>query len=676
MPVRSIRGSVVAVLAAARLVAAAGDEFLPNDPDLALQWGLVNAGQVIDGQVGVLGADVDAAGAWHRHQGTRPVMVAIVGRGVDSHPEFADRLLEGFATTGDLFDSRDGCGLDTQLAGIIAASTNDGIGIAGLHGLAQILPVRVGNGCTVIEEEAAEGITRATDAGAKVILVSLQFADGRQPLADAVSYAASRDVVMVAPAGGDAANTVAFPARFDGCIAVSATTNQDTLSPFSNFGAEVDIAAPGRGIWTTDRGGDYAFIGEGRDAAAAAAFVAGVAALLRSYNPDLTAAEIRPLLGDSADDLGNPGPDIHFGTGRLNARRALELALAPALRFEPVEPLPEVVVPGRPRAFDIRIVSVAEQPVPGSSLLGYRLGSTDFLWSALTDLGEGLYRATLPAAGCGATIQFYLVAAGDGGTLVFEPPGAPAVLHRADAIPRAILFGDDFEVDRGWVADGGDRNTGRWEVVAPVGTTAQPDFDFSPDDGARCLVTGQYFGGSPGLTDVDGGPVRVTSPMIPLTAANVEVRYARWFHSSGEGQPDFLTVEMSHDDGANWVTVETVPHRGQWEVHRFRLSEFPGVTGNELRVRFSVSDEPSDSLTEAAIDEFDVEAVTCTNLLGDTDADSDVDLTDYRYLHGCLRGPHQPATSGPCVSADLNADGRVDVRDAWGLWTMFGRTAD
>ncbi len=103
--------------------AQAAAEVIPNDPHFQLQWGLKNTGQTIKEQTGTVGADVRATVAWELHAGTSSVVVAIVGRGIDPHPEFADRLLEGHATVGDPFDTLDTCPHDTHLAGIIAAAT-------------------------------------------------------------------------------------------------------------------------------------------------------------------------------------------------------------------------------------------------------------------------------------------------------------------------------------------------------------------------------------------------------------------------------------------------------------------------------------------------------------------------------------------------------------------------
>ncbi|MCH8992610.1 MAG: S8 family serine peptidase [Acidobacteria bacterium] len=220
----------------------------PNDPDFALQWGLKNAEQVVDGQAGFIGADVDAPGAWDIHMGTSSVIVAIVGRGVDPHPEFADRLLEGRAFVDDLFDTLDRCTHDTHLAGIIAAATNDGVGVAGLNGAAMLLPVRAFDGCNGSEVAVAEGITWAADQGADIILVAISFDNPDTNLETALDYATAQDVLVIASVGNAGNPTVSYPAAYGNCLAVSATTNQDTRSSFSNFGAEVDVAADMRTV--------------------------------------------------------------------------------------------------------------------------------------------------------------------------------------------------------------------------------------------------------------------------------------------------------------------------------------------------------------------------------------------------------------------------------------------
>lgn len=646
------------------LYAPVGTGATPDDPHFPLQWGLSNTGQTVEGQPGTAGADVQALEAWDIHAGTSPVVVAIVGRGVDPHPEFADRLLEGHATIGDPYDTLDSCPHDTHLAGIIAAATNNGVGIAGLNRRAWVLPVRVLDGCVSgTESSAAEGIRWAADHGADVILAAVQFYDGTAALADALEYAARHDAVVIAPVGSAGTTEVAFPAAFEECLAVSATTNQDTLSEASNYGSEVDLAAPGQGIWSTWTDGEYAYQQPARDTASASAFVAGVASLLRSYAPQLSASTVSQLLIDSADDLGDPGRDMYFGAGRVNAGRALETAAPPALRFEYVESFPTVIPPGVASSFVVRIAGEGETVVADSASLFYRNDSPQFSLRSLFELDRDLFVVELPAVACESTLEYFLAANGTGGTPVTDPPDAPARLHFAQVIHTEILFDDDFEEDQDWEIVGGDDESGRWTRVAPIGTSAQPGYDYTPDAGRYCYVTGQHYSGDDGTNDVDGGPVQLLSPILELEAPNVEVSYARWFHCSGDGQEDFLTVELSRNGGATWSTVETVATTHAWVHHSFRLSEFPEVTGDQLRVRFSTADSPRDSLTEAAVDEFEVCALRCSVTPGDANHDGAVDRVDFGQMFDCWNGPAHQSPGDSCATLDFDRDYHVDMAD-------------
>ncbi|MGB2984332.1 MAG: S8 family serine peptidase, partial [Phycisphaerae bacterium] len=429
--------------------------------------------------------------------------------------------------------------------------------------------------------------------------------------------------------------------------------------------------APGRDIWSTWTDEGYAYQEPGRDPASASAFVAGVAALVRSYAPQLSASEVTQVLIDSAYDLGDPGPDVYFGAGRVDAKRALELAPAPAVRFEHVEPFPSMIPPGRASSFVVRIASVAETVLPNAALMFHRNDSAGFASKPLIPLESELFLVELPAVQCEATLQYYLVVEGDGGSAVNDPLDAPAPLYSAYAIHTEPLFDDDFESDLGWEVEGGDNRSGRWSRVIPVGTSAQPGFDYSPDARRYCYITGQHVSDTDdGYNDVDGGPVILTSPIVELPPSDAEVSYARWFHST-IGTPDQLTVELSRDGGGLWTTVETVESTDGWVLHNFRLSEFPGVTGDQLRVRFSTSDIPNDSLTEAAIDEFHVRAIRCSVTPGDADDDSFIDLADFERMMGCWTGPVMPVLNSSCWALDFDGNRRVDLSDYQSFQNAF-----
>lgn len=333
--------------------------------------------------VGQADADIAAPKAWEIHTGlTGDVVLAVVDSGVYPHVEFGNRLLSGVNTNeprvcvgganpgavcaSDVdcpqgacsftFNTTDPVGHGTHVAGIAAAAGNNGEGGAGVSWGATILPVRVvdsqGRGTAL---QAANGLIWAADHGADIVNMSLQYAAHQvnNPPADlaffeaAVNYAHAQGILVVVAAGNfkTCANSlifctgdnfcqsgeqciqqVVYPARFDNAFAVSATTNTDELASFSNFGVQIDLSAPGEYIWSTDTAGCYRQLS---GTSMAAPFVSGTAALLKSYNGDLTHVDLRALLESSADDLGDPGWDPFYGHGRLNAYQALLAAPPP-----------------------------------------------------------------------------------------------------------------------------------------------------------------------------------------------------------------------------------------------------------------------------------------------------------------------------------------------------------
>lgn len=311
---------------------------IPNDPDFSLMYGLHNTGQT----GGVEDADIDAPAAWDLHTGDYgTVTIAIIDSGVDPHPEFADRIVPGTNTNDpnspDL--TEDGCPHGTHVAGIAAAAGNNGIGMAGVTWGALIMPVRVLNGCSGTQQQCADGIVWATDHGADICSMSLQYYTYSQALEDAVNYAHSLGVVVVAAAGNNAGNTIAYPAKFANCVAVGATTDRDTWALFSNYGPEIDVAAPGDNIWSTWTNNGYIY---SDGTSMATPHVSGLAALVKSYNPGLTNEEIITIITGTADDRGDPGWDEKFGYGRINAQAALAAA-TPPIQIVSSEPPAEAI---------------------------------------------------------------------------------------------------------------------------------------------------------------------------------------------------------------------------------------------------------------------------------------------------------------------------------------------
>jgi len=648
---------------------------VPNDTYFPQQWGLYNTGQAIDGQPGsegVAGADIAALDAWAMHDGGPTVVVAVVDAGIDPHPEFGDRLQEGYVATGtrgDPYSTLETGAHGTHIAGIVGATVHNGAGIAGVYSRVVLLPIRALEGNVGTSASVADGIVWAVDRGADIVVVPLAYFDGdHAALNGAVLHAAANDVLVIASAGTAGNGEIGYPACYPSCLAVGATNNRDEFAcSVSNHGPQLDLAAPGVDIISARGDGDYEYRS---GASIATGFVAGVAALVRSFAPQLTAVDVAQLLIDSADDLGRQtcGAEM-VNVRRLNARRALELAPAPPLRFDWIEPPPTKTEPGRTRSVTVRIKGVTQ--AVASASLNHRGGADGWVSLPMARIGDGTYAAELPAAPCGATFEYYLSATGEGGAELHDPHDAPETTYTAQAMHDAIAFQDGFEADHGWTTLPVDaaNSAGAWTRVEPVGTwtgvplvPAQPEYDRSPDAGTLCFVTGQHLGGGVGSADVDGGPITLLSPPFAVEGPDAEVSYAIWFFCAS-GEPDELTVEFSRNGGASWTLVETVPPTGAWVKHSFHLKDFPAAVGNMLRLRFTVADMDGLSLTEAAVDEVRIRSILCEAANGDYDGDGVLTLPDFGHLPGCWTGPAVRSDDTWCAIFDLNSDGGVDLSD-------------
>jgi subtilisin family serine protease len=316
---------LTSAIARADLDAEGGLAEIPNDTDFFTQYALRNTGQVIGGVTGVVGADVGAVAAWNATHGN-DMVIAVLDSGIDPHGELAGRILPGINIPDGTTITTDECNHGTHVAGIIAAAGNNGTGMAGLAWNARLLPVVVVNGCTGFEANVASGLIWAVDNGARLVNMSLQFYAFNPVFQQAVQYAHAQGALMVAATGNNGNTNIAAPARWPETIAVAATDNRDLRANFSNFGAEVDLAAPGVNVWSIS--GTTGFTNKS-GTSMAAPHVTGAAALLWAYNPTLTRDQVRALLEQGADDIGDPGTDTLYGKGRLDIASSIALAPPP-----------------------------------------------------------------------------------------------------------------------------------------------------------------------------------------------------------------------------------------------------------------------------------------------------------------------------------------------------------
>src|SRR6058998_1338902 len=279
----------------------------PTDPLYPNQWALAKIGWDQ-----VFGAVMPTGSA----------IVAILDTGVDAqHPDLAGNVIPGTSILDGSAGTTDPSGHGTWVAGIAAAQTNT-TPVEGIAGVAyagvRIMPVTVldanGEGR---DSDVIAGVIWAADNGADVIVMAFSNPGFSQNLQDAIDYAWSRNVVLVAATGNDALNTATFPAGDRSVMGVSGTDPYDTLVPFSSYGPSVFIAAPATEILTTTIGDAYTVIS---GTSASAAIVAGAAAFMKAVDSTLTNGIIVGRLARMADPAGTQD---QTGNGRINMARAL-----------------------------------------------------------------------------------------------------------------------------------------------------------------------------------------------------------------------------------------------------------------------------------------------------------------------------------------------------------------
>lgn len=302
-----------------------------NDPLFPRQWGL---------------AQIRVEQAWSRTTGAG-VVVAVIDTGADfGHPDLAGQLIKGRDFVNNDDDPQDDEDHGTHVTGIIVAKQGNGAGISGVAPRAKVLAIKVldadGFGTT---SDVISGIRYALQNGARVINLSLGDVLPAEVLHDpsydqAIEDAFAAGVVVVAAAGNQG-YPFADPATAQAALVVGATNRSDTRADYSNAGPGVNIWAPGGeglisvdqffcsanpAIWSTVRRGqgdcsqpDYNMF---RGTSMASPHVAGVAALVRSANPSLTAAQVRQIILETADTISG-------GLKRVNAEKAVAAAGSP-----------------------------------------------------------------------------------------------------------------------------------------------------------------------------------------------------------------------------------------------------------------------------------------------------------------------------------------------------------
>ncbi len=348
---------------------------VPNDPYLngtppaayAYQWALRNTGQVPPG--GTPGADIDAPDAWNITTGDSTVIIAILDSGIPmingalSHPDLSNqsRIILGPDYSFDQFGTdSDAYGHGTHVAGIAAAETNNGVGIAGVDWHCKLMVVKVmDNLGDWTDQQFYNGVHDAVDYASShpAFRMVINFCGGATSPSSveesAISYANTHGIPVVIAAGNNPGGAVDYPAAYSATYsnvtAVSATDQNDGFAWYSSAGTEVCVAAPGGygdipynspdNVYSTTPNYPF-YLGQNSGVtedygylwgtSMAAPFVAGTVGLILSLNPSLTPAEIRIILENSATKVsGMNGQNVtdQYGYGCLDAFQAVKYTL-------------------------------------------------------------------------------------------------------------------------------------------------------------------------------------------------------------------------------------------------------------------------------------------------------------------------------------------------------------
>jgi hypothetical protein len=282
----------------------------------------------------------------------------------------------------------------------------------------------------------------------------------------------------------------------------------------------------------------------------------------------------------------------------------------------------------------------------------------------MTEVAPNVYDAVFPAMPCGVRVHYYVSVEDTTGQRHTSPFDAPNQTFEANTSSYIDVWVDDFEADRGWTVDNQNLQTGAWERDVPIPPTRvqEPPRDF--DGSGQCYVTGN----TPGQ-DVDGGPTYLISPVIDMSdGRDFGVQFALW-HATNEPRVDFVTIDVSNNDGNTWITMETREGNSsqpEWVLLEYLVGDFVQQT-DRMRFRVGIVDQPNNSVTEGGLDAFKVRVSDCpSHRDGDLNCDGVIDAFDIEPFILALTDPPGYAARFPDCDrnlADINGDDEVNAFD-------------
>jgi subtilisin family serine protease len=655
-------------------------QFTPNDPYFSQSWHH---------------PVVQTPEAWDIQTGSETIIVAIIDTGVDtSHPDLMENLwqnpneIPGNGVDDDLNGHIDDLyGWDftqddadvnhewnwhpynsedhgTHCAGIAAGVTNNDVGIAGASHHSKIMTCKIFPYTT--DAAAADAILYAANNGAHVISNSWGGGGSSNTIQSAILHARNvRDAVVLFAAGNDGSSSPHYPGANDGVVCVGATNSSDNRASFSNYGSWVDMCAPGTGIWSCvdrDNPAHEIWYAAWDGTSMATPLAAGIAALIRSQFPNMSAPDVEARLMDG-DDVGN----LQMGL-RVNALKALT-----AFNISHV-PLTNVLDPGGDLIISAEIF--AEAGATFTVTLYYANSGSNFATLNMSETEPGVYTATIPAQEGGSIIEYYIQAEDGDGNQVFHPLTAPETPHffTVGGIGYFTTHHfDDLESTTDWTVgiSSDDATSGIWVLEDPIGTldggeAVQPEDDHS-EPGSLCFVTGNapFTGDNSGDNDVDGGATTLLSPVYNLPpGVSAILSYWRWYSNDLGQNPgeDPWEVQARFNEGDWQILEQTTTSNNSWTQKQFLMNHYSD-NPTSIQLKFIADDSGSGSLVEAAVDDLRIYYSGETTFIpGDVNLDMQINIQDLILLVGHILG-NSTLTGNAVFAADFNVDGDVNIQD-------------
>ncbi len=365
--------------------------------------------------------------------------------------------------------------------------------------------------------------------------------------------------------------------------------------------------------------------------------------------------------------------DLNRGLFVLDPSAALK-----SLKFTFPDGVPSHAFPDGSTSFRVVVESGGVAlPQPGTGMLYVDSGS-GFQATAMAQLSPNEYLAELPAQTCGQSISFYVSAETSEGDEYTNPMAAPATAYQAvSAFGGSVALFDDFETDNGWTPSNLGATAGDWQRGVPF---VDPNWPYGPtadgDGSGQCWLTENLNNPAypqPYNTDVDGGAVRLTSPVLDMSMDNAGIEYRYYLRLTDAGGADRMLVEINTTGGSGtWTPIAAhTDNAGAWLTHAISAEalQLAGVTPTANTVlRFTVNDANPQTVVEAGLDGFSLTSLLCepdcAGPSGDLNADGATNGSDVSAFVAAVLG--SPSANQICAG-DYTGDSAITSDDAAGF---------